>query len=111
MTGVEDCISFRAVLDNLPDASKLKRVLVGLAFFLLGAVVGAGSFYFYTIKVMIPKYKTQMMGEMFSERETDWGDFFKKVEEKKSEEEFVNPFEGAGETGEEEYVNPFELIE
>lgn len=73
--------------------------------------MGAGGFYFYSTKVLIPKYKEQITSEMFSGQGSGWGDFFKKVEEEKSEEEFVNPFEGAGETGEEEYVNPFELVE
>ena len=91
--------------------SKSKTILLGGALFFLGAVVGAGGFYFYSQKVLIPKYKTQMMGEIFSGQGTEWGDFFKKIEEEKSTEEYTNPFEGAGGTSEEEYINPFDLIE
>lgn len=93
---------------NLPGTSKL--ILVSLACFLLGVAVGAGGFYFYSTKVLIPKYKAQVMSEMFSGQGTGWGDFFKKVEEEKSEEEYTNPFEGAG-TAAEDYVNPFDVVE
>jgi hypothetical protein len=96
-------------MESPPAAPKSKTILVGLALFLLGAVVGAGGFYFYATKAMIPKYKTQMMSEMFSGSGSGWGDFFKKVE--MSEEEYTNPFEGAGGTSAEDYVNPFEVIE
>lgn len=92
---------------GLPKA--LKLALFGLTFFLFGVALGAGGFYFYATKVLVPKYKTQMMNEMFSGGEPEWGDFFKKVEEEETE--YANPFEGAEEVGEEEYVNPFELIE
>jgi len=98
-------------MENLPNTSKSKKILVGVFLFFLGAIVGAGGFYFYATKVLLPKYKTQMMSEMFSGQGTEWGDFFKKVEEEKSEEEYTNPFEGAGGTSEENYVNPFDVIE
>lgn len=101
----------KTTMENLPGVLKSKTILIRLALFLLGAAVGAGGFYFYAIKVMVPKYKTQMMGEMFGGQGAEWGDFFKKVEEKTGEEEYVNPFEGAGEVSEEEYVNPFDVIE
>ena len=92
-------------------SANAKTIITGLFLFLLGGLVGAGSFYLYSQKVLIPKYKTQMMSEMFSGQGAEWGDFFKKVEEEKSEEEYANPFEGAGGTSEEEYINPFDLIE
>lgn len=98
-------------MENLPGTAKSKKILVGLALFLLGAVVGAGGFYFYSQKVLVPKYKAQVMSEMFSGQGAEWGDFFKKVEEEASEEGYTNPFEGGGEVSEEEYVNPFEVIE
>ncbi len=98
-------------MEGLPGSVKSKKILMPLALFLLGVVVGAGGFYFYATKVMIPKYKTQMMSEMFSGKESEWGDFFKKIEEEKSEEGYTNPFEGGGEVSEEEYVNPFDVIE
>jgi len=94
-------------MEGLPKTSKLKRPLLGLALFLLGAAIGAGGFYFYAIKVMIPKYKAEMVSEMFGEGGAEWGDFFESVE---GEEGATNPFEGAGESSG-EYVNPFDLIE
>lgn len=98
-------------MENLPGAAKSKTILIRLALFFLGAVVGAGGFYFYAIKVMIPKYKTQVMSEMFRGQGAEWGDFFKKVEEETGEEEYTNPFEGEGEVSEKDYVNPFDVIE
>jgi hypothetical protein len=97
-------------MEDLPEKSKLKPILLGVFLFLLGAVVGAGVFYFYATKVMIPQYKNQMIGEMYGGGEAEWGDFFKKVEQEKGEEEYTNPFEGGGGTSE-EYVNPFDVIE
>jgi hypothetical protein len=84
---------------NLPINAK--SLVASLLLFLLGAAVGAGGLYFYTVKVLVPKYKTQMMSEMFSGESPAWGDFFKNQ----------NPFEGTGETSAEDYVNPFEVIE
>jgi hypothetical protein len=99
-------------MEDLPKTAKSKTVLVYVALFLLGAVVGAGGFYFYATKVMIPKYKAAMVSEVFGEGGAEWGDFFKKVEEETSEEEYSNPFEGGeGGASEEEYVNPFDVIE
>ncbi len=59
---------------------------------------------------MIPKYKAQMVSEVFGEGGAEWGDFFKKVEEESDAKNYSNPFEGGGETSE-EYVNPFDVIE
>lgn len=92
-------------------STTVKLVLVGLLCLAFGALAGAGGFYLYSTKVLLPKYKSEVVGEMFSSQKADWGDFFKKAEEQKSEEEYTNPFEGAEETGGGEYVNPFEVIE
>ena len=98
-------------MEDLPvnSKSKSKAILLKAGLFFLGVVVGASGFYFYAVKVMIPNYKTQMIGEMFSGQGSDWGDFFKEVET--SEEGYTNPFEGSGEGSEGEYVNPFDVIE
>lgn len=98
-------------MESLPESSKSKPIVVAVLSFLLGALLGAGGFYFYSAKVLIPKYKAQMMSEIYSGGGAGWGDFFKKIEEEKSEEEFTNPFEGAEETSGEEYVNPFDVLE
>lgn len=94
-------------MEDLPGSAKSNTTLIRLALFFLGVVVGAGGFYFYSIKVMVPKYKAEMMSELFSGQGAEWGDFFENVE---SEEGFTNPFEGSGESSG-EYVNPFDVIE
>lgn len=101
-------------MSDLPETGNenVKFYLVGLLTFLAGAAVGAGSFYYYSTKVLIPKYKSEMISEMFSTQSPEWGDFFKKAEEEKAREEYNNPFEGASEeVSEDEYVNPFDVIE
>jgi hypothetical protein len=102
-------------MPNLPEGDSsfpLKPVLIGFLIFLFGAAVGAGGFYVYSTKVLIPKYKTQIMNEMFSTQSPEWGDFFKKVEEEKTPQNYTNPFEGTGGgTSNEDYVNPFDVIE
>ena len=111
LTRVKSCVTLETVMESLPGGGKSKTIFLGLALFFLGAVVGAGGFYLYSQKVLVPKYKAQMMSEMFSGQGAEWGDFFKKVEEETSEEGYTNPFEGGGEVSEEEYVNPFDVIE
>lgn len=89
----------------------LKTILIGLLCFLLGLLAGSGGFYFYSSKILIPKYKAQMMEEIFSNQGAEWGDFFKKLEEETSQTEHANPFEGSGGISGEDYVNPFDVVE
>ncbi|MFW6143761.1 MAG: hypothetical protein ACOC4Z_02505 [Patescibacteria group bacterium] len=100
---------------NLPKIKKFtKPLIVGIICFFLGAGVGGTSLYFYSRKVLIPKYKNQIMSELFGGSSSSWGDFFESIEDEEGE--YSNPFESTSEeqdqkSEEEEYVNPFENLE
>ncbi len=97
---------------DLPkEKNPVNTLLIGILCFIFGLAAGAGGFYFYSQKVLIPKRETQLMSEIFQGESTQWADFFEAAAS--GEGEYTNPFgTGSEETsGTEEYVNPFENLQ